>query len=60
MTEERKKANAIEDAKSKALAYCDSVKPYFDKIRYCVDKLEILVDDEAWPLVKYREMLFVR
>ena len=60
MTEARKKANKIEHARERAIAYCDEVKPHFDKIRYAVDKLELLVDDEDWPLVKYREMLFIR
>ncbi|MEW6469371.1 MAG: glutamine synthetase III [Bacteroidota bacterium] len=60
MTEERKKANAIEDAEKKAKAYCDKVRPYFDIIREHVDKLELIVDDESWPLPKYREMLFVK
>jgi glutamine synthetase len=60
MTEARKKANKVEHAKERALAYCNEVRPHFDKIRYAVDKLELLVDDEDWPLVKYREMLFLR
>lgn len=60
MIEERKKANQIEDTEEKAFAYCDKVKPYFDIIRYHCDKLEILIDDELWTLVKYREMLFIR
>lgn len=61
MTEERKRVNKIEDTRDKAIAYCDDVKvKYFDKIRYAVDKLELIVDDEDWPLVKYREMLFLR
>ncbi len=61
MTEERKRANKIEDNRERAIAYCDDVKgKYFEKIRYAVDKLELLVDDEDWPLVKYREMLFLR
>ena len=60
MINERKKANKIEDAEKKALAYCNKVKPYFDEIRYHCDKLEIMVDDELWPLSKYREMLFTR
>ena len=60
MTEARKKANKIEHASERALAYCNEVKPHFDKIRYAVDKLELLVDDEDWPLAKYREMLFLR
>ncbi len=61
MTEERKKANKIEDTNKKSVYYHDNIKEkYFDKIRYAVDKLEQLVDDEDWPLVKYREMLFLR
>jgi glutamine synthetase len=60
MINERKKANKIEDAEKQALAYCNKVKPYFDEIRYHCDKLEIMVDDEMWPLSKYREMLFTR
>jgi len=60
LIEARKKANVIEDFKKKAIEYCDKVKPYFEKIRTHVDKLEILVDDELWPLPKYRELLFVR
>ena len=47
-------------AEEKALAYCDTVKVYFDEIRYNADKLELLVDDELWPLPKFREMLFTR
>ncbi|MEQ9168265.1 MAG: glutamine synthetase type III, partial [Fulvivirga sp.] len=61
MTDARKKANVIEDTRDKAIAYCDDVKgKYFESIRYAVDKLELIVDDEDWPLVKYREMLFLR
>ncbi len=60
MTEARKKANNTDDTRQKAVLYNGEVKGYFDKIRYCVDKLELLVDDEDWPLVKYREMLLVR
>ncbi len=61
MTEERKRINKIVDTRKKAIAYCDDIKgKYFDKIRYAVDKLELIVDDEDWPLVKYREMLFLR
>ena len=60
MLEERKLANKFEHAEEKALAYCDKVKPYFDEIRYHADKLELLVDDELWPLPKFREMLFTR
>lgn len=60
MTEERKKANKIESTRTKAIAYCDKVKPNFDIIRYHVDKLEVIVDDAYWPLPKYREMVTVR
>jgi len=61
MVEERKKVNKMEDSRTRAIAYCDQVKAkYFDQIRYSVDKLELLVDDEDWPLVKYRELLFLR
>ena len=61
MIEERKRLNKIEDTRRRAIAYCDDVKEkYFERIRYAVDKLELLVDDEDWPLVKYREMLFIR
>ena len=60
MIEERKKANELNDIEKKATAYCDKVKPYFDDIRYHCDKLEMLVDDELWPLTKYRELLFTR
>lgn len=59
MIEERKKANK-KDAEKRADAYCNKVKPYFDEIRYHCDKLELLVDDELWPLTKYRELLFTR
>ena len=60
MINERKKANKIDDAEKRAFAYCDNVKPYFDEIRYHCDKLELMVDDELWPLTKYRELLFTR
>lgn len=60
MINERKKANKIEDAQQKADAYCDHVKPCFDKIRYHCDKLEMMVDDNLWPLTKYRELLYTR
>ncbi|PNQ73390.1 glutamine synthetase type III [Hanstruepera neustonica] len=60
MTNERKKANGIEDIDKKADAYCFKVKPIFDDIRYHCDKLELLVDDELWPLTKYRELLFTK
>ncbi|MCC6372258.1 MAG: glutamine synthetase III [Bacteroidia bacterium] len=60
MTNERKKANNLDSAKKQAHAYCDKVKPFFDTIRYNVDKLENIVDDATWPLPKYREMLYLR
>jgi glutamine synthetase len=60
MIEERKKANNIEDWKKKADAYCNKVKPHFETIREHVDKLELIVADEAWPLPKYRELLFTK
>jgi len=58
MVEERKKANVIEDSFKKALAYEKKVKPYLDEIRTHIDKLELIVDNEIWPLPKYRELLF--
>lgn len=60
MTEARKKANTLDSAKKQAHAYCDKVKPFFETIRYNVDKLENIVDDATWPLPKYREMLYLR
>ena len=61
MIEERKRINKITDTHKRALAYCDDIKEkYFDKIREAVDELELLIDDEDWPLVKYRELLFLR
>jgi glutamine synthetase len=60
MINERKKANVIEESINKAEAYCNKVKPFFDEIRYNCDKLELLIDDELWPLPKYRELLFTR
>jgi glutamine synthetase len=61
MIEERKRVNQITDSHKRAIAYCDDIKEkYFDVIREAVDELELLVDDEDWPLVKYRELLFLR
>ncbi|HBE42137.1 MAG TPA: glutamine synthetase type III [Bacteroidales bacterium] len=60
MVEERKKANKITDSYKKAIMYENKVKPYLDEIRYHIDKLELIVDDEIWPLPKYRELLFTR
>ena len=53
--------NKLDSASDRAKRYCDDVKEaYFDKIRYACDKPEQIIDDEMWPLVKYREMLFMR
>ncbi|RQO30300.1 glutamine synthetase type III [Taibaiella sp. KBW10] len=60
MIEERKKANKLNDMHQKAFDYCTKIKARFDKIRYHVDKLELLVDDKMWPMPKYRELLFLR
>ena len=60
MTNARKKANTIKDNTKKATDYCNKVKPLFDDIRYHCDKLELLIDDELWPLAKYRELLFTK
>lgn len=60
MIEARKQANNAGNMHKSAEMYCNMVKPYFDKIRYHADKLELLVDDKLWPLPKYRELLFLR
>jgi glutamine synthetase len=61
MIQARKICNAMTDTRAKAIAYCSQVKePFFESIRYHVDKLELLVDDSIWLLPKYREMLFLR
>lgn len=61
MIEERKRLNKLADTHKRATGYCKNIKEkYFDEIRDAVDKLELLVDDEDWPLVKYRELLFLR
>ncbi|MGA2408379.1 MAG: glutamine synthetase III [Bacteroidales bacterium] len=60
MIEERRKANVIEDSYKKALAYESKVKPFLEDIRTHIDKLELIVDNEIWPLPKYRELLFTR
>ncbi len=58
MIDERRRINKIEDVYQRAIEYCDNVKgKYFDGLKYHVDKLELLVDNDLWPLVKYREML---
>ena len=56
----RKVANHLESEREKAIAYHDNVAPLIEEIRTHVDKLEMIVDDELWPLPKYREMLFIR
>ncbi|MBO6607625.1 glutamine synthetase III [Psychroserpens sp.] len=56
----RKQANAIDSIEKRAKSYCNEVKSMFDPIRYHCDKLELLVDDEIWPLTKYRELLFTK
>jgi glutamine synthetase len=60
MIEQRKVANKIENEREKAVAYHDNIAPMLDSIRYHIDKLELIVDDQAWPLPKYRELLFIR
>ena len=60
MIEARKKANVVTDYAQKAVAYRDTVLPCFADIRSHVDKLELLVDDNLWPLPKYRELLFIK
>lgn len=60
MIDARKVANAIESEREKAIAYHDDVAPFFELIRYHIDKLEIIVDNEMWTLPKYRELLFIR
>lgn len=61
MNKERGEINKIEESRERAIAYCDRMKAkYYDVIREAVDKLEVILDDEDWPLLKYREMLFLR
>lgn len=60
MNAEGVKANKLAKLDKQAIAYCDKVKPYFETIRAHCDALEMMVDDEIWPLVKYREMLFTK
>jgi len=55
----RREVNKIESEREKAIAYHDQVAPFLESIRYHVDKLEQIVDDEVWPLPKYRELLFI-
>ena len=60
MVNARKDANKLTDERAKAIAYHDNVAPYLDSIRYHIDKLELIVDNQLWPLPKYRELLFIR
>ena len=60
MTEARKVANHMDSYKDKAFAYEENVRPYLEKIRDHIDHLEMEVDDEIWPLPKYRELLFTK
>lgn len=60
MVQARKKANRIDNEREKAISYHDNVAPCMDVIRYHIDKLELMVDNEMWPLPKYRELLFIR
>ena len=60
MTQARKEANRIKSEREKAIAYHDNVVPCMETIRYHIDKLELMVDNEMWPLPKYRELLFIR
>ena len=55
-----KVANKIESEREKAIAYHDTVAPYLDEIRSHIDDLELMVDNQMWPLPKYRELLFIR
>ena len=60
MINSRKEANKIDSERDKALAYSRNVAPSLEIIRYHIDKLELMVDNEMWPLPKYRELLFIR
>lgn len=60
MIEARKVANRINEISERSRLYCEEVKPKFDIIRYHIDKLELIVDDNLWPLPKYREILFLK
>ena len=60
MIEARKVANRIDNERAKAVAYHDSIVPMMEEIRYHIDKLELIVDNQMWTLPKYRELLFIR
>ena len=59
MINERKVANKLDGFEKQAKNYSTKVKPYLDSIRYHIDKLELIVDNELWPMPKYRELLFL-
>lgn len=60
LDEAREKANSLDNAHKTALDYCHKVKPHFEEIRHLADRLEQITDDRAWPLPKYRELLFIK
>ena len=60
MTNARRKANELDDVEEKAKAYCYEVLPLMEEIRVYVDRLEYLVADKDWPMVKYRELMFMK
>ena len=60
MVDARRVANRIASEREKAIAYHDNVVPRMDTIRDHIDRLELMVDNEMWPLPKYRELLFIR
>ena len=60
MVEARRVANRLDDQREKAIKYHDTVAVYFDEIRDHIDKMEEVIDDQIWPLPKYRELLFIR
>ena len=60
MIEARKVANRVENQRQRAILYHDTVEIFFDQIRTHIDKLEEVIDDQLWPLPKYRELLFIK
>jgi glutamine synthetase len=60
LIERRKVANRIDSERERAIQYHDTVAPYFEPIRQHIDRLEEVIDDELWPMPKYRELLFVK
>jgi glutamine synthetase len=60
ITEARKEANNVEELEARATLYGTKVKGFFEEIRYAVDKLELIIDDDEWPLPKYRELLLIK